>query len=74
MNKLIKSQKSSSFVRFFRFLSCCCDCGLWMQWVDKQGRTPLILACAKAELYDVAKTLLDLGSNVDAYRSGNYYY
>ncbi|VVB10530.1 unnamed protein product [Arabis nemorensis] len=44
--------------------------GAGLEWVDKEGRTPLILACTKAELYDVAKTLLELGSNVNAYRSG----
>lgn len=38
--------------------------------MDKEGRTPLILACTKAELYDAAKSLLELGSNVDEYRSG----
>jgi len=41
-----------------------------MQGVDKLGRTPLILACTNDDLYDVAKTLLELGSNVNAYRSG----
>lgn len=38
--------------------------------MDKEGRTPLILACTKAEHYNVTETLLELGSNVNAYRSG----
>ncbi|KFK21923.1 hypothetical protein AALP_AAs63887U000300 [Arabis alpina] len=44
--------------------------GAGLEWVDKEGRTPLILACTKPELCDAAKTLLELGSNVNAYRSG----
>ncbi|EOA16892.1 hypothetical protein CARUB_v10005117mg [Capsella rubella] len=44
--------------------------GAGLEWVDKLGRTPLISACMKEDLYDVAKTLLQLGSNVNAYRSG----
>ncbi|KAL1200044.1 putative E3 ubiquitin-protein ligase XBAT34 [Cardamine amara subsp. amara] len=39
--------------------------GAGLEWVDKEGRTPLILASSKAELCDVAKTLVELGSNVD---------
>ncbi|XP_010450048.1 PREDICTED: putative E3 ubiquitin-protein ligase XBAT34 isoform X2 [Camelina sativa] len=44
--------------------------GAGLEWVDKLGRTPLISACMNEDLYDVAKTLLQLGSNVNAYRSG----
>ncbi|CAH2079191.1 unnamed protein product [Thlaspi arvense] len=44
--------------------------GAGLEWVDTEGRTPLILACTKSDLYDAAKTLVDLGSNVNAYRSG----
>jgi hypothetical protein len=44
--------------------------GAGLEGVDKLGRTPLILACTNDDLYDVAKTLLELGSNVNAYRSG----
>ncbi|XP_010440476.1 PREDICTED: putative E3 ubiquitin-protein ligase XBAT34 isoform X2 [Camelina sativa] len=45
--------------------------GAGLEWVDKLGRTPLISACMNEDLYDVAKTLLQLGSNVNAYRSGS---
>ncbi|CAA7028081.1 unnamed protein product [Microthlaspi erraticum] len=45
--------------------------GAGLEWVDKKGRTPLILACTKSKLYDVAETLVKLGSNVNAYRSGH---
>lgn len=38
--------------------------------MDREGKTPLIMACMNSELYDVAKTLIELGSNVNAYRPG----
>jgi ankyrin repeat protein len=38
--------------------------------MDREGKTPLILACMNSELFDVAKTLIELGSNVNAYRPG----
>lgn len=41
---------------------------LWLQWIDKEGKTPLIAACMNPGLYDVAKTLIELGAKVDAYR------
>ncbi|CAG7896671.1 hypothetical protein BRARA_H00247 [Brassica rapa] len=34
-----------------------CHEGAGLEWADKEGRTPLILACAETELYDVAETL-----------------
>ncbi|CAN6988843.1 unnamed protein product [Brassica oleracea var. botrytis] len=34
-----------------------CHEGAGLEWADKEGRTPLILACAEAKLYDVAETL-----------------
>lgn len=43
----------------------------WFQWIDKEGKTPLIVACMNPGLYNVAKTLIELGANVDAYRPGN---
>ncbi|XP_006414724.2 putative E3 ubiquitin-protein ligase XBAT35 isoform X2 [Eutrema salsugineum] len=42
------------------------DAGL--EWVDKEGRTPFILACTKLKLFDGEKTLLQLGSDVNAFR------
>jgi len=44
--------------------------GAGLEWVDKEGKTPLILACMNSELYNVAKTLIELGANVNAYRPG----
>lgn len=41
-----------------------------MQWMDKEGKTPLILASMNPQLYDVAKTLIELGANVNGYRPG----
>ncbi|GJU72671.1 putative E3 ubiquitin-protein ligase XBAT35 isoform X1 [Tanacetum coccineum] len=42
------------------------------QWMDKEGKTPLILASMNPQLYDVAKTLIELGANVNAYRPGRH--
>lgn len=42
------------------------------QWMDREGKTPLILACMNPELHNVAKTLIELGANVDAYRPGMF--
>ena len=44
-----------------------------MQWVDREGKTPLIVACMNSELYNVAKTLIELGANVNAYRPGVFF-
>jgi len=41
-----------------------------MQYVDKEGKTPLIVACMNLTLYNVAKTLIELGANINAYRPG----
>ena len=43
---------------------------LWLQWADREGKTPLIVACMNRELFDVAKTLIELGANVNAYSPG----
>jgi hypothetical protein len=40
------------------------------QWIDIERRTPLIVACMNPELVDVAKTLIELGANVNAYCPG----
>ncbi|CAH8384274.1 unnamed protein product [Eruca vesicaria subsp. sativa] len=41
--------------------------GADLEWMDKEGKTPLIMACMNSELYDVAKTLIELGANINAY-------
>ncbi|CAN8258381.1 unnamed protein product [Cochlearia groenlandica] len=46
--------------------------GADLEWMDREGKTPLILACMNSELYDVAKTLIELGSNVNAYRPARH--
>ncbi|KAH0903860.1 hypothetical protein HID58_043363 [Brassica napus] len=38
-----------------------------LEWMDREGKTPLIMACMNSELYDVAETLIELGANVNAY-------
>ncbi|KAL6989927.1 hypothetical protein U1Q18_015680 [Sarracenia purpurea var. burkii] len=46
--------------------------GAGLEWIDKEGKTPLILASMNSELYNVAKTLIELGANVNAYRPGRH--
>ncbi|MCD7445815.1 hypothetical protein HAX54_000053 [Datura stramonium] len=46
--------------------------GAGLEWVDKEGKTPLIVACMNPELYNVAKALIELGANVNAYRPGRH--
>ncbi|KAL0899247.1 hypothetical protein Bca101_083208 [Brassica carinata] len=41
--------------------------GANLEWMDKEGNTPLSLACKKSKLYDVAQTLIELGANVNAH-------
>lgn len=47
-----------------------CREGAGLEWIDREGKTPLIVACMNAELYNVAETLIELGANVNAYRPG----
>ncbi|XP_041006469.1 putative E3 ubiquitin-protein ligase XBAT34 isoform X1 [Juglans microcarpa x Juglans regia] len=47
-----------------------CSEGASLEWIDREGRTPLILACMNPELIHVAKTLIELGANVNAYCPG----
>ncbi|KAJ3678501.1 hypothetical protein LUZ60_002304 [Juncus effusus] len=44
--------------------------GAGFEWKDDEGKTPLILACLRHDLFDVAKTLIELGANINAYRPG----
>ncbi|BFG14134.1 hypothetical protein CerSpe_004080 [Prunus speciosa] len=44
--------------------------GAGLEWIDREGKTPLILACINPGLYNVAKSLIELGANVSAYRPG----
>nr|XP_019702279.1 putative E3 ubiquitin-protein ligase XBAT35 isoform X2 [Elaeis guineensis] len=44
--------------------------GIFWQWMDKEGKTPLILACMRHDLLHVAKALIEMGANVNAYRPG----
>eukprot|EP00250_Pteridium_aquilinum_P015995 c22879_g1_i1 orf=338-1873(-) len=46
--------------------------GASLEWVDKEGRTPLLLACSRSELLDMTITLLNLGANTKAYCSGTH--
>ncbi|KAL3507626.1 hypothetical protein ACH5RR_033008 [Cinchona calisaya] len=46
--------------------------GAGLEWMNYEGKTPLIAACMNPKLYDVAKTLLELGANINAYRPGRF--
>ncbi|KAL2652516.1 hypothetical protein R1flu_020644 [Riccia fluitans] len=46
--------------------------GASLEWVDKEGRTPLILACTRGDLYDMVITLLNEGARLDSYRPGTH--
>ncbi|XP_039017761.1 putative E3 ubiquitin-protein ligase XBAT35 isoform X2 [Hibiscus syriacus] len=46
--------------------------GAGLEWIDREGKTPLILACLNPQLFDVAKTLIELGANANAYRPGRF--
>ncbi|XVF80994.1 hypothetical protein PTKIN_Ptkin15bG0121000 [Pterospermum kingtungense] len=47
-----------------------CREGAGLEWIDRDGKTPLVVACMNPELIDVAKTLIEMGANVNAYRPG----
>lgn len=47
---------------------------LKLQWMDREGKTPLIAACLNPSLFNVAQTLLELGANVNAYRPGTIFH
>ena len=46
--------------------------GAGLEWMDREGKTPLIVACMNPELFNVAETLIELGANVNAYRPGRH--
>ncbi|XP_073526244.1 uncharacterized protein [Phyllobates terribilis] len=44
--------------------------GVSLECVNREGITPLIAACMNPELYGVAKTLIELGANVNSFCPG----
>ncbi|KHN30573.1 putative E3 ubiquitin-protein ligase XBAT34 [Glycine soja] len=46
--------------------------GAGLEWRDKDAKTPLIVACMNPRLYNVAKTLIELGANINAFRPGRH--
>ncbi|XP_044492332.1 probable E3 ubiquitin-protein ligase XBOS34 isoform X2 [Mangifera indica] len=46
--------------------------GANLEWIDGEGKTPLIVACMDSGLINVANTLIELGANVNAYRPGRH--
>uniref|UniRef100_A0A2P2L4Z3 Uncharacterized protein n=1 Tax=Rhizophora mucronata TaxID=61149 RepID=A0A2P2L4Z3_RHIMU len=51
-------------------ISILCREGAKLEWIDKDGKTPLIVACMDSGLFNVAKALIEMGANVNAYRPG----
>ncbi|KAG6732550.1 hypothetical protein I3842_01G183300 [Carya illinoinensis] len=49
-----------------------CREGAGLEWIDREGKTPLIVACLNPDLYNVAKTLIEIGANINAYRPGRH--
>ncbi|KDP26523.1 hypothetical protein JCGZ_17681 [Jatropha curcas] len=49
-----------------------CREGVNLEWIDSEGKTPLIVACMDSGLLNVAKTLIEMGANVNAYRPGRH--
>lgn len=41
-----------------------------VQWIDREGKTPLMAACMSSERFSAARTLIELGADVNAYRPG----
>jgi ankyrin repeat protein len=41
-----------------------------LQWIDKEGKTPLMVASMRPDLINVVQVLIELGANVNAYRPG----
>ncbi|XP_068327143.1 putative E3 ubiquitin-protein ligase XBAT35 isoform X2 [Pyrus communis] len=48
-----------------------CRDGAGLEWIDREGKTPLIAACINPG-HNLAKTLIELGANVNAYRPGRH--
>ncbi|KAL6871552.1 hypothetical protein ACP4OV_014381 [Aristida adscensionis] len=46
--------------------------GAGLEWMDKEGKTPLVVASMRPDLLNVAKVLIELGANVNAYRPGSH--
>ncbi|CAM0946540.1 unnamed protein product [Alopecurus aequalis] len=46
--------------------------GAGVEWIDKEGKTPLMVASMRPDLLNVAKVLVELGANVNAYRPGSH--
>ncbi|XP_024021110.1 putative E3 ubiquitin-protein ligase XBAT34 isoform X1 [Morus notabilis] len=44
--------------------------GASLEWIDREGKNALMVACMNRNLFDAAKTLIELGANVNAYRPG----
>nr|GMC97589.1 putative E3 ubiquitin-protein ligase XBAT35 [Ipomoea batatas] len=45
--------------------------GVSLEWVDREGKTPLIATCMSSERFAAARTLIELGADVNAYRPGH---
>ncbi|KAM1624360.1 hypothetical protein FF1_022417 [Malus domestica] len=68
-DELLHQQVSNGNIEGIKAL---CRDGAGLEWIDREGNTPLIVACTNHGPYNVAKTLIELGANVNAYRPGRH--
>ncbi|PIA45390.1 hypothetical protein AQUCO_01700738v1 [Aquilegia coerulea] len=45
--------------------------GAGLEWCDKEGKTSLMVACLDPQLYHIAKILIEIGADVNAYSPGS---
>lgn len=46
--------------------------GAGLEWIDKEGKTPLMVASVHPDLLNVARVLTEFGANVNAYPPGSH--
>ncbi|GJZ76841.1 putative E3 ubiquitin-protein ligase XBAT35 isoform X2 [Tanacetum coccineum] len=69
-DELLYNQVRYGFSEGIKTLS---NAGASLEWRDMNGMTPLMVASMNPQLYDVAKTLIELGAKVNAKSLGFHY-
>ncbi|XP_044973982.1 probable E3 ubiquitin-protein ligase XBOS34 [Hordeum vulgare subsp. vulgare] len=46
--------------------------GAGVEWINKEGKTPLMVASMRPDLLNVARLLITLGANLNAFRPGSH--
>ncbi|CAH8353008.1 unnamed protein product [Eruca vesicaria subsp. sativa] len=67
--QLFKQVRSGNVER----IRALCQEGANLEWTDKEGNTPLSVACMNPRLYHVALTLIELGANINAHPPASRY-